>query len=644
MDQAGLSKGWIINVFIDYPLTKGGQMRQKISLLTLALILFAALPVFAQLAPPDSLKATEVSSYHGSYVMLEWKYTTTSPSSMVRFKVYKKHIDSTNFVVIATNLRDRRFNDVRTLPGATFQYYVVAYNNSTTSAPSATVSITLAPPPPPPAYGLITGRVVDGNGAPLGGAYVKSFSQTVHYDVSARTDSNGFFKMRVKTGSYFLWTSKPGYFGEYYDNVNSLANATPVVVAEGDSLVLAIDLASFVPPATYTLTGTVTNDQGAAQRAEVYVYKVGGGNYHWMVRRTFTDSLGHYSVPVKQNDTVIVYAKTQGFVYYPEFYNNKRTIAEADRIGITGNVTGIDFVMDPLPVYANGITGLIADTTGAPVMGYVSAYRVDNTSFGKKMYSVHTDSFGVYTFANLVPGKYVLFAKPQGTFFPTWFRYDGAQAWRRIQADSVMVDNQTVVNGINFTVRARPDSGFAWISGAVSAGLGEAGAESFVYAINDMNEVVGFAMTDRNGRFVIDGMYPGQYTVVPDRADYTGAVTATAVISAGNYNPFVNVRLQNDSPSDVQDGSVVTGYSLAQNFPNPFNPTTTIRFSVPEAGNVTVKVFNILGKEVGTLVSGFHQAGTYNVVFDASKLASGVYLYQIEAGSFKATKKFTLLK
>lgn len=151
-------------------------------------------------------------------------------------------------------------------------------------------------------------------------------------------------------------------------------------------------------------------------------------------------------------------------------------------------------------------------------------------------------------------------------------------------------------------------------------------------------------MTDASGRFVIDGMYPGQYTVVPDRADYTGAVTANAVISTGNYNPFVSVRLQNDSPSDVNDGTVVTGYDLAQNFPNPFNPSTTIRFSIPEAGVVTVKVFNILGKEVGTLVSGFHQAGTYSVQFDASNLASGVYLYQLEAGSFKATRKFTLLK
>ncbi len=160
-------------------------MRQKISLLTLAVVLFAALPVFAQLAPPDSLKATEVNTFHSKYVKLEWKYAQPSPTAMVRYKVFKKHLDSTSFVMIAGNLTHRSFNDLRVTPGATYEYYVVAYNNTTTSDPSNTVSITLAPPPPPPAYGIISGTVVDANGAPLQGAYVKSFSQASHYGVSA---------------------------------------------------------------------------------------------------------------------------------------------------------------------------------------------------------------------------------------------------------------------------------------------------------------------------------------------------------------------------------------------------------------------------------------------------------------------------
>jgi len=85
-------------------------------------------------------------------------------------------------------------------------------------------------------------------------------------------------------------------------------------------------------------------------------------------------------------------------------------------------------------------------------------------------------------------------------------------------------------------------------------------------------------------------------------------------------------------------------YDLAQNYPNPFNPSTQIEFSLPIASNVQLKVFNMLGQEVATLVNGNLTAGQHSVKFDASRLATGVYLYKITAGSFVSTKKMLLLK
>lgn len=90
--------------------------------------------------------------------------------------------------------------------------------------------------------------------------------------------------------------------------------------------------------------------------------------------------------------------------------------------------------------------------------------------------------------------------------------------------------------------------------------------------------------------------------------------------------------------------SVPTNYELAQNYPNPFNPSTTISFSIPKAGNVKLVVYNILGQQVDVLINGFRNAGSYNVNWDASKLASGIYIYRLEAGSASVTKKMTLLK
>jgi hypothetical protein len=85
-------------------------------------------------------------------------------------------------------------------------------------------------------------------------------------------------------------------------------------------------------------------------------------------------------------------------------------------------------------------------------------------------------------------------------------------------------------------------------------------------------------------------------------------------------------------------------YSLEQNYPNPFNPFTTIEYSLPQNGFVTLKVFNVLGKEVATLVNGQNEAGKHTINFDASALNSGVYFYRIDAGNFIETKKMILLK
>jgi hypothetical protein len=85
-------------------------------------------------------------------------------------------------------------------------------------------------------------------------------------------------------------------------------------------------------------------------------------------------------------------------------------------------------------------------------------------------------------------------------------------------------------------------------------------------------------------------------------------------------------------------------FSLAQNYPNPFNPSTMIRYSLSSKSHVTLKVFNTLGQQVATLVEAVEEPGYHDVRFDGSDLASGVYFYRIQAGSFVQTKKFVLLR
>ena len=83
---------------------------------------------------------------------------------------------------------------------------------------------------------------------------------------------------------------------------------------------------------------------------------------------------------------------------------------------------------------------------------------------------------------------------------------------------------------------------------------------------------------------------------------------------------------------------------MDQNYPNPLNPSTKIRFTIPEASVVSLKVFNAIGEEVATLVNEVYESGTNEIVFNASNLTSGIYFVRMEAGSFVSTRKITLLK
>jgi hypothetical protein len=89
---------------------------------------------------------------------------------------------------------------------------------------------------------------------------------------------------------------------------------------------------------------------------------------------------------------------------------------------------------------------------------------------------------------------------------------------------------------------------------------------------------------------------------------------------------------------------ILTDYKLSQNHPNPFNPLTTIKYQIPKLSFVTLKVYDVLGSEIVTLVNEEKSAGNYELKFYASELPSGIYLYQLTAGSFVKTKKMILLK
>ena len=98
------------------------------------------------------------------------------------------------------------------------------------------------------------------------------------------------------------------------------------------------------------------------------------------------------------------------------------------------------------------------------------------------------------------------------------------------------------------------------------------------------------------------------------------------------------------SVEQITDDGLPKEFRLEQNYPNPFNPTTTIQFAVPKTSIVTIKIYDVIGREVATLIDDEYQPGQYKVVFEAGQLATGLYIYRIQAGDFRETKKLMLVK
>jgi hypothetical protein len=146
---------------------------------------------------------------------------------------------------------------------------------------------------------------------------------------------------------------------------------------------------------------------------------------------------------------------------------------------------------------------------------------------------------------------------------------------------------------------------------------GEFERVGFVEGNGTTTEVQNYLFKDKD-------LLSGNYTYRLKQMDFDGSFA---------YSDEVEIEI--DQPSV---------FYLGQNYPNPFNPSTNIKYSIPADAMVTLKVYDILGTEVSTLVNEYQQAGTFDVVFEGSSLASGVYYYQLTSGELTSTKKLMLTK
>jgi hypothetical protein len=159
---------------------------------------------------------------------------------------------------------------------------------------------------------------------------------------------------------------------------------------------------------------------------------------------------------------------------------------------------------------------------------------------------------------------------------------------------------------------------------------------------------VAYAQTSKVDWWALDGGYAApasSTTMIKSAVGQVFVATtqgASSIVKAGFLADTLFRKVVTGVP--LEAGGIPKEYSLSQNYPNPFNPTTIIRFGLPHASRVSLKIYDVLGQEVATLVNEEKPAGVYDVRFNAAGLASGMYVYQLQAGDFVQTRRLLLLK
>lgn len=130
--------------------------------------------------------------------------------------------------------------------------------------------------------------------------------------------------------------------------------------------------------------------------------------------------------------------------------------------------------------------------------------------------------------------------------------------------------------------------------------------------------------------------------------EFSAGEAVSGTFSSENFSVFTGSSSQGGNlpvSAEPVQSDLPRAFRLAQNYPNPFNPSTTIQFELPIPAEVQLEIFNVIGVRVATLAGGQMQPGTHQLLFDASSLASGIYIYRLIAnGNLIATKKMTLIK
>jgi hypothetical protein len=504
--------------------------------------------------------------------------------------------------------------------------------------------------------GSISGLVTDREtGAAIADAVVEAFNERMVLDrntaalgLRATTDESGHYTIEnVPDGAYIVVANAREYLAEYYKEAPSKQEATLVEV-DNSAIVGDID---FTLDMGGTISGLVASEEDSLPigGALVQAYEKNSGLH----RRTQTANDGSYQITGLRTGDYYVFAAAEDF--QPEFFENARHRGEATLVKVEspGETAGIDMYLDPVENRRGTITGRItSDTDAEPLGGSVvvavsAKHRIPFITFSGPR--------GHYNLTGLPATSYYVFAWSPG-YIGEFF--DDAKRFKN--AEPVAVEEGQITAGIDFGLEPVPRRGGYVIRGKIRARSDDRPLHGILVHARLDSDVEVSAVTDFNGDYIIEGVPAGRYKIEATGAGYTDSyfggenIEEANDVEVGNLQDAPEIVLSMGEDNITSVGSTTAdlpeSYSLDQNFPNPFNPETTIKYQIAEVSEVTLKVYNMIGQEVATLVRSQHTPGSYTVQWNGRDdfgrpVASGLYVFKLSAGEkFSTSRRMLLLK
>jgi len=470
--------------------------------------------------------------------------------------------------------------------------------------------------------------------------------------------ATGDYLLEVAPGTYVVRCV--AYFDDYrymvfYDSVFTPKEAEKIDV---HSDVSGIDF-NLPDPMVYpfSISGTVTSRQSGLplEGANVAFVSYNFLSNLWQAYDATTDADGHYRIEgytMLQEDSLIGFAWKDS-TFFAQFYQDEATFHTADPIVYHANedVTGIDFALDTIDT-ENGfrISGMLMNEEGEPIpMGQVTAYT---TATNVGVITTQVDSTGHYSFDPVFPTGSIVYLTAWGGFDYLPEIYNDAKTWK--EADAIFIQGSDVT-GINFILEEKKPTRLplakikGWLKKQTGSLAKASAADTYTGDIvyvrpEGEKEWTSYAYVKSDGSFDVpvesDGVY--EYLVTDrDGGEVRGTITVE--------NLEAEVTVDITGISNPSDNLVIKTDQLFDAYPNPFNPSTTIRVQIATASQVKLVIYNVLGQKVKTLFNGNLQPGSKKFVWNGRddsgrQVASGLYFYQLKTQNTVQTKAVMFLK